>query len=251
MSLSIKDRLTEIQEFLNSKKEEMAKAFNGNISAEKAIRSVLNEVAKSIGTDNDLSFKTSQSIYRAMQDAASFGIPIDGTGMAYLVPYKNEVKFQPSYRAYMAKLNASVKGFVCHSGIVREGDGFYYEANGLETTYLHKPNPFSGGDVKGYYVYISFVSEGSRVSRIMVKSKEEIDKHKNVSKTKFAWNSWYDEMAIKTCIRAACKYDFAMHVADLDRADNEHFEIQVQAERKTNIIQEALEYGDSHEHTNN
>lgn len=64
-------------------------------------------------------------------------------------------------------------------------------------------NPFDRGDLVGGFVYVEY--KDSSKNFVFVMSKAEIDKHKSKAATHAIWNAWYDLMARKTIIHAACK----------------------------------------------
>ena len=63
-------------------------------------------------------------------------------------------------------------------------------------------NPFDRGNLIGGFAYIEF--EDPQRNILVIMSKADIEKRKNVAKSKDFWNKWYDEMALKTVVNAAC-----------------------------------------------
>ncbi|MBQ9257218.1 MAG: recombinase RecT [Acidaminococcaceae bacterium] len=68
---------------------------------------------------------------------------------------------------------------------------------------LRITDPFDRGAMKGGYAYIRF--EDSRQNKLLVMSKEEIDKIREKAKSQAFWKDWYNEMALKTIVRKASK----------------------------------------------
>lgn len=64
-------------------------------------------------------------------------------------------------------------------------------------------NPFDRGELIGGFCYVQF--EDASKNFVYVMSKKDIEKHKAKALTANIWNEWYDLMARKTIIHAACK----------------------------------------------
>lgn len=72
-----------------------------------------------------------------------------------------------------------------------------------ESYELEITNPFDRGDVVGGFVYVQF--ENPSKNFLLVMSKKEINKHRAKAMTTKIWDEWYEAMARKTVIHAACK----------------------------------------------
>ena len=94
--------------------------------------------------------------------------------VAYELVYKNDV-FKPHKRG------------ACHTM-----DSYEFEIT----------NPFDRGELVGGFAYIEFDDPQRNILLIM--SKADIEKRRKVAMSQDFWNKWYDEMALKTIVSAAC-----------------------------------------------
>ena len=151
--------------------------------------------------------KGRSSFKQAIFASAEMGLQIDGQE-GCLVLYRGRegdlIQYQPMWQGLVeiAYRSGLVKSF--DKGVYCENDEFEYDMGRIVR---HKINfKQERGEVIGYWVRANLTNGG--VIDVF-KTKADIEKVKNVSKTKnFAnspWNSWYDEMAFKSCFRALCK----------------------------------------------
>lgn len=63
-------------------------------------------------------------------------------------------------------------------------------------------NPFDRGILVGGFAYVEFNVPNRNFLLIM--SKADIEKRHKIAKSKEFWDNWYDEMALKTVVNAAC-----------------------------------------------
>lgn len=73
----------------------------------------------------------------------------------------------------------------------------------VESYEFEVTNPFNRGTLIGGFVYVEF--QDSRKNFVFTMSKAEIDKRKSKAQTTKVWDDWYDAMARKTIIHAACR----------------------------------------------
>ena len=121
--------------------------------------------------------------------------------------------------------------------IVCEKDTFDFRKENGEIKYTHiLGNPFSNNKKTiGAYCII----KNERGQFIEVLNMNEISKMKNVAKTKNIWNTWEDEMILKSVIKRACKRHFKDIVVNIENLDNENYNLEaVDIEYK---IQEEIE----------
>lgn len=211
--------------------------FGGEDAARHYVASVLNEIRKSTGDDKrDLSKATPESIVNACIDAASMGLYVDGRKHAHLVKRyskgsgQDEVTLQIGYQGYLARLDQQLKGFVAVVELVYTGDEFSTEQNAAQGSFKHiRANPFdirSDNDVIGAYAFLQWESTpGHLASQVTTITKAEIAKMRAVATTDYVWKQWFGEMAKKSVIRRASKYNFAALTHDLDERDNDNFDI--------------------------
>jgi len=216
-----------------------AKSEAGKTEAFKYIASVLIEIQKSATDDKkDLTICTPDSIVRAIIDAATFRLPIDGRQLAYLIRYENkagrcfEAKFQPGYKGFIYKIAEHYKDVDFTAEPVFEGDQLDLSDEGGFQTYKHiRPNPFQKDQAKmiGLIACLAYSSDAGRHSKIATLPKSEIDQIRKAAKQDFIWASWYFEKAKAAALKRLCKIHFAtvMGVQELIMYDNEtHFAIE-------------------------
>ena len=142
--------------------------------------------------------------------AAQLGLePNTPLGQAYLIPYKNkgrlECQFQLGYRGMITLAYRSGITITAHE--VHENDSFDY-AYGLDETLTHKPAMSDRGAVVGYYATYR-TKDGNR--GFIVMSKDDVTAHmrkysKAAGSSFSPWNTNFDSMAKKTCIKQLLKY---------------------------------------------
>lgn len=73
----------------------------------------------------------------------------------------------------------------------------------IENYELEVTSPFDRGELVGGFVYVEFANP--RKNFVFLMSKKDIEKHKAKAQTNSIWDEWYDLMARKTILHAACK----------------------------------------------
>lgn len=236
-SNSLAGRLTRLKDYMTMPSVlDNFTRFGGTDGARNYVGSVLNEIRKSTGdSEKDLTKATPESIINTCIDAASMGLFIDGRKHAFLVKRWNkniaaeEVTLQIGYPGYLARLDQQLKGFVAVVELVYTGDEFSTAQEGSKASFTHRRlNPFdirADSDVVGAYAYLEW-QEGERVvSKMTTIDKNEIAKMRKAATMSAIWNNWFGEMAKKSAIRRACKYNFAALTHDLDERDNDSFDL--------------------------
>lgn len=154
---------------------------------------------------------TPNSFLAAMMSAAQMGLePNTQLGQAYLIPYKNykngttECQFQLGYKGLIDLAYRSGKISSIMAEAVYANDTFEYEL-GINANLVHKPC-IKGprGDVICYYAVWHGKDGGYGFS---VMSVEDVKAHRaKFSKAKNSpWDTNFDEMAKKTCLKKALK----------------------------------------------
>jgi len=171
-------------------------------SADLYIASVITTVAASVA----LQKCTAESIALAAYDAATLGLPVNKLGLAWLVPYGNEAKFQIGYRGYIQLVEE--QGFVedIVSECVYEKDFFQYEL-GTNPFIKHKPPEKVGtnrGEVVAAYA-IAYLASGRVKHCVMERADIDHIRKKSKSANNGPWVTDYPEMAKKTVIKRLCK----------------------------------------------
>lgn len=165
------------------------------------------------------------SIGRALREAASYGLELNGTlGQAYLIPYNESVKdangnwnkimtchFQMGYKGLIALARRSNTIKTIAAECIYENDIFDCNlASGRSIT--HKMDIFKErGEVVGYYCLVELTNGGEQFA---IMSKKDAEKFRDTysksyimakDKTTQNWGKNFDAMALKTCVIKALK----------------------------------------------
>ena len=136
--------------------------------------------------------------------ASTLGLEPDGTlGMAYLVPYKNQVTLQIGYRGFieLARRSGTIKSIRARTVDAADDFSFQY---GMHETIEHIPSPNPTGDITHVYGIAEY-KEGGYSLEVMSRAQvEEIQK--SVRNKGNVWRDHWGEMARKTVIRRLFKY---------------------------------------------
>lgn len=146
---------------------------------------------------------------------------IDGDTIT--LQFKGKVMANYNYQAYKNKLLNVYPETLFDMQNVVQGDKFEFRKENGQVFYKHKlSNPFADGEqtIIGSYCII----KNKRGHFIETLNKTEIEKMKNVAKTKNVWNNWYGEMVLKSVIKRACKRHFKDHFTNIETLDNENYE---------------------------
>jgi recombination protein RecT len=154
---------------------------------------------------------TAQSLITCVMEAAELGLDVSGTlGTAYLVPFKNQGKYEATliigYRGLIELARRSGMIQSVESRAVFHGEKFEM-THGMSPSLRHEPdidaNP-AEKDFRGCYMVARLKDGGTHVEWM---NKGEIDRIRNQSKAgKFGpWKDHYIEMAKKTVLRRGFK----------------------------------------------
>jgi recombination protein RecT len=153
-----------------------------------------------------------QSLYQSLTKAAMDGLLPDKREGA-LVIYKTKVKvdgrdewieavqWMPMVAGILKKVRQSGEVASISAHAVYENDEFDYLLGDNEQIH-HKPTHGQPGKIKGAYCIVS-LKDGFKVRDYMPWWR--IEKAKAAAKTKYVWDAWPDEMAIKTVIKHIAK----------------------------------------------
>lgn len=170
--------------------------------------------------NNWIKNRTDEEISELFRRVAKDGLVFDGvhitlqsTGISYdYVAYKNKMLI-----AYPeSKVDVS---------LVYKDDEFEVSKESGSVIYTHNiKNPLSQNevDIIGGYCVIS----NKRGEFITLLSKEDIDKHRKVAKTDFIWRQWFKEMSLKTVIKKACKQHFSDIYDNIEKIDNDNYNLE-------------------------
>ena len=159
-----------------------------------------------------------ESIFRALKEAASYGLELNGTlGQAYLIPYNEKVNgkyemtchFQMGYKGLIALARRSNTIKTIAAEPVHENDIFEVQL-GMGRSLSHKIDIMKErGEVIGYYCLVELCNGGSQFK---VMSKKDVENHRNKFSKAYdekdsnnIWNKNFDAMALKTVVIQALK----------------------------------------------
>jgi len=163
-----------------------------------------------------MDYKTPQQLADLFNRVAKEGLVFDGkhitlqsTGISY------------DYIAYKNKMLIAYPESQVDVSLVYDGDEFMVNKDSGEVKYEHViRNPFAQdekGVIGGYCVI-----KNKRGEFLTLLSKEDIAKHRAVSRDDFLWKQWFKEMALKTVIKKACKVHFDDIYSGIEEMDNEN-----------------------------
>lgn len=147
---------------------------------------------------------------------AKLGLDMTLPNHLFPIPYMNgkndkyDINFQEGYRGREIKTKKysyyPIKNVAYE--LVYSNDKFTPYKRGAKHRYdtyeFEITNPFDRGNLVGGFAYIEF--EDPQRNILLIMSKADIDKRKDASPSggKGFWENWYDEMALKTVVNAAC-----------------------------------------------
>ena len=150
------------------------------------------------------------SIAGALMEAAQIGVEVGGPlDEAYLIPRKNKNSssvqccFQMGYKGLIKVAVDSGAASSIHAGVAHENDEFDYSF-GIVPHLHHKPALKDRGAPVAAWCAGKLPSGEPFVD---VMSVEDVERRRRCSMDpdSFMWKSWWDEAAVKTVIRHACK----------------------------------------------
>lgn len=152
-------------------------------------------------------------------------ITLQSTGISY------------DYIAYKNKMFLAYPESTIDVSLVYKGDTFKVGKESGGVMYSHNiSDPFNQNEkniVGGYCVI-----RNKRGEFMTLLSKEDIDKHRKVAKTDYIWRQWFKEMATKTVIKKACKLHFSDIFQNIEKNDNENYELENPLELDLKLKQE-------------
>lgn len=137
-------------------------------------------------------------------------ITLQSTGISY------------DYIAYKNKMFLAYPESTVDVQLVHEGDEFNFSKKDGIVNYMHKiASPFEQKEILGGYCII----KNKRGEFITLLSASDIEKHRKIAKTDYIWRDWFEEMALKTVIKKACKQHFADIFQEIEKNDNENYDL--------------------------
>jgi len=147
------------------------------------------------------------SLMAALMRSSQLGLEPGPLGQCHLVPYGKEVEFQISYKGMIELVRRSGNLKTIDGECVFEKDEFSYQ-KGLHPDLKHVPClDEDRGALKAVYCVVNFNDGGTYFN---VLGKAAVMKSKKASKSSGSphspWNTWEDEMWLKTAIKKAFKF---------------------------------------------
>ena len=196
-----------MKDYLTIMEPEIRKALPKAITAERFTRIAMS----ALSNNPDLAACSPKSFLASLMNSAQLGLEVNSPlGLAYLLPYKNhgqlECQFQLGYLG-MVEL-AHRAGTSVTAEAVYENDVFEYEL-GMNPKLVHKPAMKDRGNVIAYYA--TWKNADMRAEGFTVMSREDIERHakkysKSYNSSYSPWQTSFDMMAKKTCLKQALKY---------------------------------------------
>lgn len=190
--------------------------------------SYLNVLLTSKKSTGELIYKWSiyikeEQAINLFKEAQNLSLTIDGDSV--LIENKGSLKLCFTYQAYKNLVLIKYPESVIDYQIVFEEDKFNFKKENGKVFYTHEIiNPFiSKKNIIGCYCII----KNKTGEFIEIMNKEEINKCKKVAKTQSIWNDWEEQMIKKTVIKRACKNNFKDIVSDIDKIDNENYDLDL------------------------
>lgn len=197
-----------LKDYVLQCQDQIAKALPRVITPERFTRIALT----ALSSNPNLAKCERNSFLGALFNAAQLGLePNSPLQQAFLIPYNNtkkgitECQFQIGYKGLLDLAYRSGEFASIYAQTVYENDTFDY-SYGLDPTLTHKPTMGERGEPICYYAVFKLKNGGSS---FVVMSKEDALRHaKKYSKTFNAgpWQSDFDSMAKKTCLKQLLKY---------------------------------------------
>ncbi len=199
-----KEKAASISRSLEGRRDQLLSLLGGDERlTDKFLTVALSAVVKS----NDLLDADPLSILNSVRDAAQMGLePAGPMGEGAIVAYREGqgndapkiAQFQPMVKG-LRKLALQTPGIsVVNVGVRHERDDFEYE-EGSNPFVRHVPwtQDDDPGAVMGVYAYARLNGE----TLVLYMNNAEIQKRKNVARSKKIWDAWPEEMAKKTVLR--------------------------------------------------
>ena len=152
-------------------------------------------------------------------------ITLQSTGISYdYIAYKNKM-----FLAYPeSTIDLSLVYGDDEFKVAKESGGVMYSHN------IADPFNQNENNIKGGYCVI----KNKRGEFLTLLGKADIEKHRKVAKTDFIWRQWFVEMATKTVIKKACKLHFSDIFQNIEKNDNENYELENPLELDLKLKQE-------------
>ena len=182
---------------------EFKKSLGNMVPSERFTRIAVTAVK----TNPDLAGLERTSLMASIMKAAQDGLVIDGKEAA-IVPFKGKATYIPMVAGLVKKMRQSDSFANLSHGIIYQGEldsGRFEYVKGDEERLHHQPMLFGyRGEPIGAYAIVT-TKDGQKFRAVL--TREEIEKRMNAGRAGKSgpWQSWQEEMWIKTAIRAVYK----------------------------------------------
>jgi recombination protein RecT len=203
----LKQKQLTIQQWLNTPKfvSQMDAALPfGTLNGSRMARLIYSEIVR----NDKLADCTIASICGVAMACAQTGLEPGPTAQCYVIPYGGEATFQLSYRGLLTLAQNSDRIIGVAAGVVHEKDPVWEWDEGSDAhVKFQRSLEEERGEPIAAFASLKTSGQGNIV-RVM--STAEIEAHrKRFSKDKrdkAAWSTDWDEMAMKTVLKKACKW---------------------------------------------
>lgn len=158
-----------------------------------------------IGRNDTLSKCSVSSLVEAVTQAGIVGLePNDGTGRAYILPYKGQAAFQIGYKGLLDLAYRSGRIALVDAQVVYEGEPF--ECRLGTAPYLEHTPTFDHGPMVGVYAVVRV--KGVEYPLIEMMGPDELKRIKAASQASRAdspWRIWEEEMSRKAVLKRVLK----------------------------------------------
>ena len=161
-----------------------------------------------------------EKVIELYERVAEDGLIFDGTNITL---QKTGISY--NYIAYKNKMLLAYPESKVDVQLVYKDDMFQVGKESGSVVYSHtitKPFENKKEDIIGGYCVI----KNKRGETLTLLSKEDIEKHRKVSKMDNVWQEWYVEMCLKTLIKKGCRNHAADIFEAIERKDNENYDLE-------------------------
>lgn len=151
------------------------------------------------------------------------GLYIDGETIT--LQFKGSVMVSYNYQAYKNKLLSVYPETLFDIQNVYEGDKFNFRKDSGKVFYKHEfTDPFNP---QRRWIGCYCIIKNKRGEFIETLNETEVKKMKGVAKTKAIWDTWFEEMTLKSVIKRACKRHFKDITSNIETIDNENNDLDL------------------------
>ena len=193
--------ITELKNDFDLKKEVITSLLPKTVSFSKFKETAISAIVN----NKDLLFlKNKESLFRSVTLAAQAGVLPDGKRGA-IVKYGNDCSFMIMMKGVVEVILQQENVRSLSVDVIFDIDKYTYKvcSDYRDGFYFEHSRPLGErGNIIGAYALLTFKDDSKKIAVI---DKIEINRSKNVAKSKSIWNNWEDEMTKKTVIHRLAK----------------------------------------------